>query len=263
MGRPSSDRCGFTVIDECDDWIVVDKPAPLQVHPSRPDGGPTLWHGLRELLRYELENGAALSIINRLDRDTSGLVLTAKNKAAARFLYKAMMRREVAKEYRAIVWGWPDADTFTVDQPLLRRADVEDSPIYNLQQVHPDGAASLTEFKVLRRFAKTTTAGSRFSLLAALPHTGRMHQIRVHAAHAGFPVIGDKLYGPSPDWYLHQISHGWTPAAQQALLLPRHALHSCFLSVPGEHGTPLAWQAPLPEDMQAFLPEEVQAFPAG
>src|SRR6187551_2042408 len=115
------DVCEFTVIDETADYIVVNKPAPLQVHPSRPDGGPTLWHGLRELLRFEIENGAALSIINRLDRDTSGIVLVAKHKAAARMLHKAMMRREVSKEYRAIVWGWPEADEFTVDEPILRR----------------------------------------------------------------------------------------------------------------------------------------------
>src|SRR6187399_2600266 len=97
--RDFVDVCEFTVIEETDDWIAVNKAAPLQVHPSRPDGGPTLWHGLRELLRFEIENGAALSIINRLDRDTSGVVLVAKNKPAARLLHKAMMRREFEKEY--------------------------------------------------------------------------------------------------------------------------------------------------------------------
>ena len=178
--RPFSDTCDFSVLDETADWIVVDKPAPLQVHPSRPDGGPTLWHGLRELLRYELENGGSLSIINRLDRDTSGIVLVAKHKAAARILHKAMMRREVAKEYRAIVWGWPESDAFTVEQPILRRSDVEESPIFNLQQIHPEGAPARTEFQVLERFEKATTSGTRFSLVAARPFTGRMHQIRVH-----------------------------------------------------------------------------------
>lgn len=251
--HPFIDTCDFTVIDETEDWIVVNKPAPLQVHPSRPDGGPTLWHGLRELLRYEIENGAALSIINRLDRDTSGIVLVAKQKAAARMLHKAMMRREVDKEYRAIVWGWPEEDAFTVDQPIIRRHDIEPSDIYNFHQVHPAGAASCTEFRVLRRFEKETSNGSRFSLIAAHPLTGRMHQIRVHLSHAGFPVVGDKLYGPSPDWYVRQIHHGWTIEAANALLMRRQALHSCRLSVTSDEGIRHEWIAPLPADMEDFL----------
>lgn len=251
------DICDFTVLDETADWIAVNKPAPLQIHPSRPDGGPTLWHGLRELLRYEIANGAALSIINRLDRDTSGVVLVAKHKASARQLHKAMMRREVGKEYQAIVSGWPAADHFTVDAPILRRGEASETPIYLLQQVHPYGAASKTEFTVLERFQKRTTAGDRFALIAARPHTGRMHQIRVHLAHAGFPVVGDKLYGPSPDWYLRQIEYGWTPEAAAALLLPRQALHSCWLSVTAEDGTQLEWRAPLPQDMAGFLREKI------
>lgn len=249
---PFIDICDYTVLDETDDWIVVNKPAPLQVHPSRPDGGPTMWHGLRELLLYEIANGASLSIINRLDRDTSGVVLIAKNKATARFLHQAMTRREVKKEYRAIVWGWPQEDVFVVDQPILRSGDVRECAIYAMQQVHPDGAASATEFRVLRRFEKKTSNGSRFSLLAAMPLTGRMHQIRVHLSHAGFPVVGDKLYGPSPEWYLRQIHHGWTQEAASILLMRRQALHSCFLSVRMEEGTVLSWLAPMPEDMQEF-----------
>jgi 23S rRNA pseudouridine1911/1915/1917 synthase len=259
MSRPVIDRCEFTVIDETDDWIVVNKAAPLQVHPSRPDGGPTLWHGLRELLRYEIENGGALSIINRLDRDTSGLVMVAKHRTAARMLHKAMMRREVAKEYRAIVWGWPDDDAFIVEQPIIRRGRIADSPIYNLQHIHPDGAPSRTDFRVLRRFQKHTTSGSQFSLLAATPLTGRMHQIRVHLSHAGFPVIGDKLYGPSPQFYLDQILHGWTRDAAQRLLMPRHALHSCLLRVTFENGTTREWNAALPPDMEQFTTADIWA----
>ena len=247
------DTCDFTILDETPDWIVVNKPAPLQVHPSRPDGGPTLWHGLRELLRYEIANGASLSLINRLDRDTSGVVLIAKHKAAARTLHKAMMRREVSKEYRAIVWGWPEADTFTVDAPILRSGLAQESEIFTLQIVHPAGAESRTDFRVLRRFERETSNGRRFALLAASPVTGRMHQIRVHAAHAGFPVVGDKLYGPSPQWYLRQMAEGWTPAAAAALILPRQALHSCRMSIASQEYGPLEWTAEMPEDLRAFL----------
>jgi 23S rRNA pseudouridine1911/1915/1917 synthase len=252
MPRPHTDVCNFTVLDETENWIVVNKPAPLQVHPSRPDGGPTLWHGLRELLRYEIENGATLSIINRLDRDTSGVVLIAKNKPAARLLHKAMMRREVEKEYRAIVWGWPESDEFTVDAPILRRGLVEECGIFTLQMVHAKGAESRTHFRVLRRFERETTNGRRFALLAAAPETGRMHQIRVHAAHAGFSVVGDKLYGPSPQWYLRQIEQGWTPAAAAALVLRRQALHSCRMTIETQEYGTLEWKADMPADMQEF-----------
>jgi 23S rRNA pseudouridine1911/1915/1917 synthase len=214
---------------------------------------------LRELLRYEIENGGSLSIINRLDRDTSGIVLVAKHKAAARMLHKAMKRREVGKEYRAIVWGWPESDEFTVDQPIVRRIDVEPCDIFNLHQVHPEGAASCTEFKVLERFEKQTPNGSRFSLIAAKPLTGRMHQIRVHLSHAGFPVVGDKLYGPSPEWYLRQIHEGWTPEAANVLLMRRQALHSCRLSVAAEDGSLLEWEAGIPADMGTFIADKIWA----
>ena len=116
--RAAADVLDFSVVDESADWIVVNKPAPLQIHPSKPDGPPTLWHGLRALLAYDLANGAALSIINRLDRETSGLVLIAKNPATARAINKAMMRREIRKEYAALVTGWPEADQWTTDAPI-------------------------------------------------------------------------------------------------------------------------------------------------
>jgi 23S rRNA pseudouridine1911/1915/1917 synthase len=251
--RASADVLDFAVIDESADWIVVNKPAPLQIHPSKPGGPPTLWHGLRALLAYDLANGASLSIINRLDRETSGLVLIAKNPATARAINKAMMRREIRKEYTALVTGWPDKDEWTVDAPILRRGDVEESPIYLMQKVHRNGVPCLTHFRVLRRVSHPTPAGDRFALVAAIPHTGRMHQIRVHLHHSGCPVVGDKLYGPDPQWYLRQISQGWTAEAEAFLLLPRHALHSSRLGLTLPDQVPLEWQAPLPPEWQPFL----------
>ncbi len=257
----------FRVVDEADDWIVVDKPAPLQVHPAKPDSPPTLLDGLQALLAYELANGARLSIINRLDRDTSGLVLVAKNAAAARQFGRAMMRRTVEKAYLALVWGWPAEDAFSVEAPLRRRGEVEASPIHLMQCVHPEGAPSRTEFHVRHRFERDTPAGRRFALVEAHPVTGRMHQIRVHLAHAGHPVVGDKIYGPSPQNYLEFIDTGWTPALAARLLLPRHALHSCRLALSvtpdddpdGKFPPPprltgrFSWEAPLAADLQRFL----------
>lgn len=251
LRRSGNDVLDFSVIDESPDWIVVNKPAPLQIHPSKPGGPPTLWHGLRALLVYDIANGAALSIINRLDRETSGLVLIAKNAAAARSFNKAMMRREVRKEYVALVHGWPEADEWTVEAPLLRRGDVEPSPVYLMQAVHEDGAPSLTRFRVLRRFERATTAGNRFALVEAKPETGRMHQIRVHLQHSGHSVVGDKLYGPDPQWYLRQIEHGWTPESAFALLLPRHALHSARFGISLPDGPPREWVSPPPPEWES------------
>ena len=100
---------------ESGDWIVVDKGAPLIVHPSNGKKEPNLLEGVEALLSYEIANGAALSLVNRLDRETSGLTLIAKNKAAARELGRAMQRRRMHKEYLAIVQGrpeWAETDVY-------------------------------------------------------------------------------------------------------------------------------------------------------
>ena len=240
------------LLAESAEWIAIDKPPFLQVHPKKPGGPPTLWDELRGLLAYELALGGQVSIINRLDRETSGVVLVAKTAEAARLFHEAMKRRAFSKEYLAVVWEWPERDEFTVDAPILRKGEREPSPIYLKRCVHPEGAEARTRFAVERRFEKTTSAGGRFALVRAFPLTGRTHQIRVHLAHAGHPIVGDKIYGPSERCYLDFIETGWTPELASRLLLPRHALHSERLRVEMEEGS-LDWRAPLPPDLLEFL----------
>jgi len=223
----------FRVVAEGTDWMVVDKPAGLLTHPTRPDGVPTLWDGLRALLAYELANRGQVSIITRLDRETSGLVLLALTRDGARRLGLAMQRGEIAKEYLAAVRGWPEWDRTVVDAPLVRQGEVRDSPIWLKRCVDPRGAAAVTEATVEQRFRR---AEGRFSLVRARPRTGRTHQIRVHLAAAGYPLVGDKIYGGREQAYLDFIEAGWTPLLQAELLLPRHALHACGLAFPGERG---------------------------
>jgi len=236
----------FSVIAENDDFIIVDKPAPLLIHPSVPGNPPTLLDGLQALLAYDIANGAALSIINRLDRETSGVVLVAKNKATARRFGLAMQNREIEKEYLALVHGEAPTDAFVIDTPILRAGEVEKSAIWVKQIPHPDGAPSRTDFKVLHRAPPPPCdpLSRPVTLIRCRPHTGRMHQIRVHLKHAGLRLVGDKIYGPHPRHYLQFIETGWTPALAKALLLPRQALHCSRMAVPGIG----EWRAPTPTD---------------
>lgn len=240
----------FTLLDETDDYLVVDKPAPLQIHPSAPDGPPTLWHGVRDLLAYEIANGGQVSIINRLDRETSGTVLIAKNQATARRFGIAMQERQIHKTYLAIVHGWPDWQTLDLEAPILRKGEVTESPIWVRQMVHENGSPSRTIFRVLQKVSHPV-AGP-LALIEARPITGRMHQIRVHLAHLGHPILGDKIYGLDERCYLDFIDQGWTEDLKRRLLFSRQALHSHGLEIetPDTH---LRWLAPLPREMQAWL----------
>lgn len=243
-------------MDENEDFLLVDKPPHLMVHPSGPGNSTTLLGGLEALCVYELTNGGQLSLINRLDRETSGIVLVAKHKKAASILGKAMEQREYRKTYHAIVWGWPEEDRYTVDGPLLRKGEVAESPIWVKQTIHPEGKKSCTIFEVERRFEKNTSNGNRFSLVKCLPQTGRMHQIRVHAQAAGHSIIGDKIYGPEERCYLDFIETGWTPALEEVLLMNRQALHASGFGWGDQD-----WECALPADMGDFLKETEEESP--
>ena len=253
----------------------MDKPPFLLVHPTKPGGAPTLWKQLRELLAFEIANAGQVSIVNRLDRETSGLVLVAKTSAAARRFGLLMQQRRLKKQYLAIVSGWPEWETKVVDAPLDRQGKHEKSAIWLKQSIHPAGASAQTEFRVERRFTKVSGGdgspsrpnepmpgapsprrpgsgralpANKFTLIRAIPHTGRTHQIRVHIASIGHPIVGDKIYGADEQLYLKFIETGWTRELEERLLLPRHALHSAKLTIDGE----IEWESPLPPDLARF-----------
>jgi 23S rRNA pseudouridine1911/1915/1917 synthase len=248
-------QADFRILGESDDFLAVDKPAGLLVHPTKPGGPWTLWDGLSQLLIYEIANGGQVSLINRLDRETSGVVLVAKSALAARAAGLAMQGGEFAKEYEAVVFGWPEWDELTVDAPILRRGEVEDSPIYLERAVHPAGAPAQTHFRVRERLERKEDH-ARLSVLQARPITGRTHQIRVHAAHVGVPVVGDKIYARGSHCYLEFIQTGWTSELAKELWLPRHALHCARMAWP-ERG--LAWASERPADLAAFLTDSCLA----
>jgi 23S rRNA pseudouridine1911/1915/1917 synthase len=244
---PRANPADFKIVAERDDFLVVEKPPFLLVHPTKPGNARTLWGELKQLLAFEIANGGQVSIVNRLDRETSGLVLVAKNSETARRFGLLMQEQRIAKEYLAIVWGWPDWETTSVDAPLLRQGTRMASAIWLKQAIHPAGAIARTDFRVEKRF--TRNSEERFAVVRASPRTGRTHQIRVHLASLGHPIVGDKIYGPDENLYLEFIETGWTMTLEAKLLLPRHALHSASLEI--EVGQP--WTSDLPPDLASFV----------
>lgn len=239
--------------------MAVNKPPGILTHPKKPGGSRTLWHLLRELLACDLAGGGSLSFINRLDRETSGVVLAAFCRPAASRLSAALAAGGIRKRYLCLAKGWPAQDSFDVDAPLARAAPLGLSRVAVRRAVHPTGRPALTRFRVLARWEhplppeSAALWGGRFCLIEARPVTGRTHQIRAHLHDAGHPILGDKLYGPDERFYLEFIQTGWTPAMESALLLPRHALHCAEMEVSaGELSG--CWRAPLPSDLAAWLP---------
>jgi len=244
----SSVPADFEILGETSDLLAVNKPAGLLVHPTKPDGTRTLWDALRELLGYEMANGGQVSLVNRLDRETSGVVLVAKSAAAARTAGLAMQQGKIRKSYLAIVCGWP-GDAFEVDAPILRLGEVGETTIHLQRAVHPSGSPARTQFRVLSKIQRRE---GPFALVSAVPLTGRTHQIRVHLAHSGHAVVGDKIYGPSPGCYLEFIRTGWTASLAERLLLSRHSLHSAEIALDWQ-GSQLSWACEMPADMKGFL----------
>ena len=243
------------IVAEGTDFLVVSKPPGLLVHPTKPGGPVTLLDLLRLLLACELASpDTQVSLVHRLDRDTSGLILAAKTQAAARRFSIDLSRGGFRKEYLALVWGWPEWETSTVDAPLLRQGTRLPSAIWLKQTIHPDGAPARTRLEIVRRFERPPArGGGRFALVRAHPETGRMHQIRVHLASVGHPVVGDKIYGPDETCYLRFIETGWTPELARVLLLGRHALHAHRLEFDERPGVRRTVEAPLPADIAGWL----------
>ena len=172
----------FTILYEDDHILVVDKPAGMLIHPSRSRLTGTL---ANRVLGYYRRTGQACAFhpITRLDRDTFGIVLLAKNAHIHGILNTFHAEGKLRKTYHALVFGGPETDTGIIDAPIARR----ELPSL-LRYVNPDGKPSRTEFSVLERKDGITK-------LALRPITGRTHQLRVHCAHMGYPILGDPQYG--------------------------------------------------------------------
>ncbi|MFZ4115906.1 MAG: RluA family pseudouridine synthase [Chthoniobacterales bacterium] len=242
-----TNQADFQIIAETKDLLIINKPPFLLVHPTKPGGPITLWDRLKELLAYERTTGGQVSLINRLDRETSGLMLIAKNYKAARFCSMAMEQGKIRKEYLALVVGHVEKKEQTIDLPIIRLGEAIHSKIWLKRGVHTSGAPAQTYVRIEKKFLHPKYGP--LTLLRCYPLTGRTHQIRVHLAFIGHSVVGDKIYGPSEECYLAFVSTGWTSALAKKLLLPRHALHSAALEIVYE-GKEERWEAPLPIDIE-------------
>lgn len=234
--EPPADLDYRTVFED-DTLLVIDKPGNLCMHPAGPFFKHTLWH----LLCSKYGN---IHFVNRLDRETSGLLLAAKDPKTAKKLAKSI----TGKKYMVIVHGdFPEtlaADGFLLSANSIVRkkrkftAQMPDDPPFESSSTH---------------FRKLSSANG-LSLVEATLFTGRMHQIRASSFSLGFPVAGDKLYGLDETFYLKQRTGELTAEDQQKLLLPRQALHSAFLEfIHPASGEKVSFSAPMPEDMQNLL----------
>lgn len=227
----------WTLVDD-DEALAINKPGDVVCHPSK--AGP--WSSLAGAVKA----GAGLEkahLVFRLDRETSGVVLFAKNERVAGRLQKAMQARRIRKTYLAVLVG-ELREPVSVDQPL---GDDMHSPVYVKTTVRPAGKEARSHFRPL-------AAAGGFTLAEVRIETGRKHQIRAHAQWLGYPVVGDKIYGPDALCYLEFIDKGWSPALAEKLLLERQALHCARIELEGnaEGLGARSWRAPLAADLVAF-----------
>ena len=246
----------YGVVYEDEDLLIVDKPAGLAIHPS----ARYYVNTLTTLLRERQPAGEKWDIAHRLDRETSGIVVCGKRPEVSRQLKMAFERAgTIRKEYLAIVHGWPEEDEREIDLPLA----LLDHPLRVKMGVlpEPEGKPSLTGMRVERRFrADVPWRGPELALVRCFPRTGRQHQIRVHLAAIGHPIVGDKIYGPCDRYFADYADGVLTDEARAELVLPRHALHAAAITLPHPRdGRPLRVEAPIPADFLLLLEQSAAA----
>lgn len=250
----------LNVVYEDEDIVVINKQAGISVHPSINESSGTIVNALiakyPEIIRVG-DDPIRPGIVHRLDKDTSGLLVIARNQKAFEFLKKEWQEGKVVKKYFTLVWGLPKKEKGEIVSELARslkdfRKRIVVNPVRNRtragapvgpmgrvvsNEVKPEkggnimGKRAITEYKVIKKY-------KNYSLIEVYPKTGRMHQIRVHMASLGHPVAGDKVYGKKK-----KIPEG----------LSRHFLHAYYLSFSLPNGKKLALEADLPQDLERAL----------
>jgi len=228
----------FTILFEDDNIVAVNKPSGLLTVPDRFDQNiPSLKNQLRD--KY-----GVIFVIHRLDRDTSGLLLFAKNEIAHKFYSAAFEQREIEKKYLGIVYGFFTNPEGTINKPIAPHFKVEGK-----MMVDKKGKPSVTHYKVIEKY-------NFYSFAEFEIETGRTHQIRVHLQDHGNPIVCDELYSNNEPIFLSKIKKKFNLSKnelEERPLLQRLALHSHYLSFTNQDGKLCSIEAPMPKDMQACL----------
>lgn len=221
------------VVYEDNDIVVINKPAGLLTHPTLSQRRHTLVNAL--VARYPNiikvgESALRPGIVHRLDRDTSGLIIIAKNQAAFRYMKEQFLKRAVIKKYLALVEGVPKKKQGVIEYAIRpsKKFRLKKAAVLGAEPPKKSHRAAKTEYKVIK------TINSKFALIEAAPLTGRTHQIRVHLSALGHPIVGDRLYGSK-------------------IKIKRQFLHAYYLKFKTPNGTPLALETDLPKDLQKIM----------
>jgi len=240
--EPRGQAIPLSIVHEDADLIVIDKPAGLVVHPAPGNPDRTLVNALIAHCGGQLSGIGGVrrpGIVHRLDKDTSGLIVAAKSDAAHAGLAAQFAERKIARAYRAVVHGVPAPPTGEISGNIGRAPRNRKK----MAVLAEGGRPALTRYRLIRAF------GAFASLIECRLATGRTHQIRVHMAHLGHPLIGDPLYGRR-----HRPKGAPDELAEIIRKFPRQALHAAVLGfVHPVTGTPLTFESPLPHDMECLI----------
>ncbi len=224
-------------IQETENWIALNKPAGLLSIPDRKG----IEISLKRLLQ---EKYGEIFTVHRLDRDTSGIILFAKNAEAHKYLSQQFEERTIEKIYLGLVMGQLDEKKGTIDEPIAEHPSKK-----GMMRIVRNGKPSSTAFDVKEEFGK-------YSLVEFNIHTGRTHQIRVHMQHLGHPIVCDEMYGDGRPFLISSIKRNFKLAQDQEEerpILKRLALHAVKLNFTGPEDKSYQLEVPLPKDMSALL----------
>jgi 23S rRNA pseudouridine955/2504/2580 synthase/23S rRNA pseudouridine1911/1915/1917 synthase len=236
----------LTIVFENDEFVVVDKPSGLLSIPDRE--GDEL--SLKRILK---DKYGEIYTVHRLDKETSGLIVFAKNEETHKYLSQAFEQRSVEKYYLGIVKGTLYEKEKTIDAPIAQNTVKKTQMI-----IHKRGKESVTDYRVLEEFRKFTFVEFRI-------HTGRTHQIRVHMQYVGHPIVCDEIYGDGEPVYLSSIKKNYNLSKnepEERPLLNRLALHAYRLHFSDAKGNKYQIEASLPRDMNALLKQLRKKNPA-
>ena len=243
----------LTVLHEDDRFVLIDKAAGMIVHPGRGNPTGTLAAALQH--RFDSLSGVAGAhrpgIVHRLDRDTSGVLIVAKDDATHAALSAQFAARTVKKEYAAVVRGLPGFDSDWIETHV--RTDPKVRERMRVCEPTADSREARTFYEVAARYPAREGNGTGFAHLRLFPHTGRTHQLRVHCAHLGHPIVADAVYGRQKALTQGDVRDG---EAGGRVLIRRQALHARRLTF--DHpttGERMTVEAPLPADMAGVLDE--------